>query len=61
VFIPFPPDYGVWTVRAERVVKGTPAGKKAGRSPADVELWVTGAVSPLAGPRFIVGTIKKAF
>ena len=49
VLIPFPLDYGVWTVRAEKVVKTTLAGqKKGGRNPAKIELWVTGAVSPLA-------------
>ncbi len=41
-------DYGVWTVRAERVVKNTLAGHRApGRSPAGIELWGTGQVSPL--------------
>jgi hypothetical protein len=49
VFIPFPLDYGVWTVRAERVVKNTLARYKTpGRTPAKFDLWVTGAVSPLA-------------
>jgi hypothetical protein len=49
VLIPFPLDYGVWTVRAERVVKKTLAGYKTpGRNPARFELWVTGTVSPLA-------------
>ncbi len=49
VLIPFPLDYGVWTVRAERVVKNTLAGNRTpGRTPAHIELWVTGAVSPLA-------------
>ncbi|AEB10201.1 hypothetical protein [Desulfobacca acetoxidans] len=49
VLIPFPLDYGVWTVRAERAVKNTLAGyKMSSRNPANFELWVTGAVSPLA-------------
>jgi hypothetical protein len=49
VLIPFPLDYGVWTVKAERVVKNTLAGyKTATRSQPKFELWVTGAVSPLA-------------
>jgi len=49
VFIPFPLDYGVWTVRAERVVKNTLAGHQTGRRGlARFELWVTGTVSPLA-------------
>jgi hypothetical protein len=49
VVIPFPLDYGVWTVRAEKVVKNTLASyKKTSRTPAGFELWVTGAVSPLA-------------
>ncbi|MEW6660488.1 MAG: hypothetical protein AB1424_17720 [Thermodesulfobacteriota bacterium] len=47
VFIPFPLDYGVWTVRAEGVVKKTLA-RRQGAGPARIELWVTGAVSPLA-------------
>lgn len=46
-FIPFPLDYGVWTVRAERVVKTTLAGRKR-PAPARIEVWVTGALSPLA-------------
>jgi hypothetical protein len=49
VLIPFPLDYGVWTVRAERVVKNTLAGyQTSSQNPARFELWVTGAVSPLA-------------
>jgi len=49
VLIPFPLDYGVWSVRADRVVKNTLAGHKTGsRGPAKFELWVTGTVSPLA-------------
>ena len=49
VLIPFPLDYGVWTVRAEGVVKKTLASyKKSGRTPARFEFWVTGTVSPLA-------------
>ncbi len=46
--VPFPLDYAVWTVRAERAVKSTMASAKAGkRKPAKMELWVTGTVSPL--------------
>ncbi len=49
VLIPFPLDYGVWTIKAERVVKNTLAGyQKPGQAPPRFELWVTGAVSPLA-------------
>ncbi len=49
VLIPFPLDYGVWTVRAEKVVKTTLASYKTpGRNPARFEFWVTGTVSPLA-------------
>ncbi len=49
VLIPFPLDYGVWTRRAERVVKNTLAGYKTpSGKPANFEFWVTGAVSPLA-------------
>ena len=49
MLIPFPLDYGVWSVRADRVVKNTLAGHKTGsRGPAKFELWVTGTVSPLA-------------
>jgi len=48
VLIPFPLDYGVWTVRAERVVKNTLAGyNTSSGKPAGFELWVTGEVSPL--------------
>lgn len=49
VLIPLPLDYGVWTIKAERVVKTTLAGyRKSGQTPAKFEFWVTGAVSPLA-------------
>jgi hypothetical protein len=59
VLIPFPLDYGVWTVRAERVVKNTLAGNKtSSRSPARFELWVTGAVSPLARKQLQAQEIK---
>jgi hypothetical protein len=59
VLIPFPLDYGVWTTQAERVVRNTLAGrKKSGRAPAAIELWVTGAVSPLARQRLEAQGIK---
>lgn len=59
VLIPFPLDYGVCTMRAERVVKNTLAGYKiSGRSPASFELWVTGAVSPLARSQLEAQGIK---
>jgi len=59
VFIPFPLDYGVWTVRAERVVKNTLAGYKTGsRGQAEFELWVTGTVSPLARKQLEAQGIK---
>ena len=59
VLIPFPLDYGVWTVRAERVVKNTLAGYKTpGRKPARFELWVTGTVSPLARKQLEAQGIK---
>jgi hypothetical protein len=46
--VPYPLDYAVWSVRAERVVKNSLAGLKSGqRRPAKIELWVTGQVSPL--------------
>lgn len=49
VLIPFPLDYGVWTVKAEQVVKKTLAGYKSSQgTPARFEFWVTGRVSPLA-------------
>jgi hypothetical protein len=49
MLIPFPLDYGVWTVRAEGVVKKTLAScKRSGRTPGRFEFWVTGTVSPLA-------------
>jgi len=59
VMIPFPLDYGVWTVRAEKVVKTTLANyKTSGRTPAKFELWVTGAVSPLARTQLDAQGIK---
>jgi hypothetical protein len=59
VLIPFPLDYGVWTMRAERVVKNTLAGyKKPGGTPAEFEFWVTGEVSPLARSRLEAQGIK---
>ncbi len=52
VLVPFPLDYGVWTVRAERVVKSTLAGRKTpGGTPPKIELWVTGTLSSLARRR----------
>ena len=49
VLIPFPLDYGVWTVKAEGVFKKTLASyKMSSRTPARFEFWVTGTVSPLA-------------
>jgi hypothetical protein len=59
VLIPFPLDYGVWTVRAEGVVKKTLASyKTSGRTPARFELWVTGTVSPLARKQLEAQGIK---
>jgi len=59
VLIPFPLDYGVWTVRAERVVKNTLASyKTSNRNPARFELWVTGTVSPLARQQLEAQGIK---
>jgi hypothetical protein len=59
VLIPFPLDYGVWTVRAERAVKNSLAGYKAARpGPATFELWVTGTVSPLARQQLQAQGIK---
>jgi len=59
VLIPFPLDYGVWTVRAERVVKNTLAGyKSTSGTPAGFELWVTGQVSPLARQKLEAQGIK---
>ncbi len=49
VLVPFPLDYGVWSPRAEQVVKKSLAayrGSRQGQPPVD--LWVTGALSPLA-------------
>ncbi len=49
VLIPFPLDYGVWTVRAEGLVKKTLASyKTSGQGPAKFEFWCDGGVSPLA-------------
>lgn len=59
VLIPFPLDYGVWSVRAEGVVKNTLAGHQTGsRGPAKRELWVTGTVSPLARKQLEAQGIK---
>lgn len=59
VLIPFPLDYGVWSVRAERVVKNTLAGHQTGsRGPGKFELWVTGTVSPLARKQLEAQGIK---
>jgi len=47
VFIPFPLDYGVWTVRTETILKHivslTPSSEER-----HFEVWVTGTFSPLA-------------
>jgi len=49
VLVPYPLDYGVWSLRAERAVKNTLADYRKGRPrAAKTELWVTGALSPLA-------------
>jgi hypothetical protein len=49
VLIPFPLDYGVWSLRAQRVVGETLTRQRQGsRRPAKTELWVTGTLSPLA-------------
>ncbi len=57
--IPFPLDYGVWTVRAERVVKTTLARRQTGsQGPARIEFWVTGEVSPLARQKLEAQGIK---
>ncbi len=49
MLLPFPLDYGVWTLRAEKVVKNTLAGsRKSAGKPANFAFRVTGAVSPLA-------------
>ncbi|RJR47907.1 MAG: hypothetical protein C4567_00670 [Deltaproteobacteria bacterium] len=59
VLIPFPLDYGVWTMRAQRIVKNTLAGYKTpGGTPAKFEFWVTGAVSPLARKQLEAQGIK---
>ncbi len=49
--VPFPLDYGVWSPRAERVVKKTLAARTGRAKPASIELWVSGAMSPLASNR----------
>lgn len=46
--VPFPLDYGVWSTRAERVVQKSLAGRPGRPKPERIELWVTGAMSPLA-------------
>ncbi|MHB8069015.1 MAG: hypothetical protein ACYDIC_14085 [Desulfobaccales bacterium] len=49
--VPFPLDYGVWSPRAEGVVKKTLAGQPGRSKPARIELWVSGVMSPLARNR----------
>ena len=50
VLIPLPLDHGVWTQRADVVIRSALARYKEakGNSPATFELWVTGTLSPLA-------------
>jgi hypothetical protein len=55
VVIPFPLDHGVWSERGEWVVKSAIGGyqKAMGTStPGNLELWVTGTVTPLAKQQF---------
>jgi hypothetical protein len=48
VLIPFPLDYGVWTERADKILNNVVKTYKTPRGKAHFDLWVTGAVSPLA-------------
>lgn len=50
VLIPFPLDHGVWTQRADAVIRTAMTRYKDAKagSPATFELWVTGTLSPLA-------------
>jgi len=57
-FVPFPLDYGVWSLRAEQVVKKTLAARPGRPKPAGIELWVSGAMSPLARSQLEAQGIK---
>ena len=48
VVVPFPLDYGVWTLNAETVTKDVKAKAKQAGWNGKLELWVTGTLSPLA-------------
>lgn len=50
VLIPFPLDHGVWTKRADLVIRNAITRYKESKSgsPGKFELWVTGTLSPLA-------------
>ena len=48
VVVPFPLDYGVWTVNAETVLKELQAKSKQAGLKGKLEMWVTGTVSPKA-------------
>ncbi|MBW1749102.1 MAG: hypothetical protein JRJ37_00075 [Deltaproteobacteria bacterium] len=46
--IPLPLDHGVWTERADKIMKNFVASYKPSRRVKKLELWVTGTLSPLA-------------
>jgi hypothetical protein len=48
VMIPLPLDYGVWTERADKILNNIIKSYNAPKGKVYFELWVTGAVSPLA-------------
>ncbi len=48
VIVPFPLDYGVWTLNAETVVTDLKAKSKQTGLQGAAELWVTGTMSPKA-------------
>jgi hypothetical protein len=48
VLIPVPLDHGVWTKEPQRIFKNMVARYRASRLPGNLEVWVTGTLSPMA-------------
>jgi hypothetical protein len=46
--VPFPLDRGVWTARAQGILEGIQADRQTAGSKGNIDIWVTGTVSPLA-------------
>jgi len=46
--IPFPLDHGVWTKRADRILRNFVSSYKHAGGTGRLSLWVTGTLSPLA-------------